>query len=110
MHVGSGGSGRCGDLVHTTGVCPALARAGNRRSAFEALRRDKHSRALLDLRRDARLALLKALLGHPHPAYAATAAGRGILLRLLVGEPLSSLLRDDDLVLMIALAAPKQGR
>ena len=43
------------------------------------------------------------------PAYAATAAGRGILLRLLIGESLRALLRDDDLVLMISLAAPKRG-
>jgi hypothetical protein len=54
-------------------------------------------------------ALLKTLLGHPSPAYAATAAGRGILLRLLIGESLRALLRDDDLVLMISLAAPRHG-
>lgn len=90
-------------------VCQALARIGNRRSAYEALRRDKHSRALLDVSADAWTALLKALLGHPHPSYAATVAGRGVLLRLLIGEPLRVLLRDDDLVLMIALAAPSDG-
>ena len=90
-------------------ICQALARAGSRQSAYEALRRDKHARALLDVNSTAWTALLKALLGHPSPAYAATAAGRGILLRLLIGESLRALLRDDDLVLMISLAAPKRG-
>ena len=50
--------------------------------------------------------LLRALLGNPHPAYASTGAGRGILLRLLLGETLELLLRDDDLILALALAAP----
>lgn len=90
-------------------VCQALAGAGSRQSAYETLRRDKHARALLDVNGTAWTALLKALLGHPSPAYAATAAGRGILLRLLIGESLRALLRDDDLVLMISLAAPKRG-
>ncbi|BEH01847.1 hypothetical protein brsh051_11280 [Brooklawnia propionicigenes] len=90
-------------------ICQALARAGNRQSAYELLRRDKHARALLDVNRTAWSALLRALLGHPNPAYAATASGRGILLRLLIGESREALLRDDDLVLMISLAAPKPG-
>ena len=50
--------------------------------------------------------MLRALLGNPHPAYAATTAGRGVLLRLLIGETLPVLLRDDDLILTISLAAP----
>ena len=54
-------------------------------------------------------ALLKALLGNPHPAYVATSSGRGILLRLLLGETLDLLLRDDDLILALALAAPNGG-
>ncbi|MGN6035899.1 hypothetical protein ACP6NG_10985 [Brevibacterium casei] len=91
-------------------VCQALARAGSRRRADEALRRDLHSRALLDIHRHGWWALRRALLGNPAPAYAATAAGRGVLLRLLLGERLPVLLRDDDLVLMIALAAPRGGR
>lgn len=90
-------------------ICQALARAGSRQSAYETLRRDKHSRALLDVNRTAWSALLRALLGNPAPAYAATAAGKGVLLRLLIGESLPVLLRDDDLVLMIALAAPRRG-
>ena len=87
-------------------VCGALMKAGTRQSAYEALRRDRHARALLDLPRRSWTALLQALLGNPHPAYAATTTGRGILLRLLIGETLDLLLRDDDLILALALAAP----
>ena len=50
--------------------------------------------------------LLRALLGCPDPTLAATGAGRGVLLRLLIGETLPVLLRDDDLVLTLSLAAP----
>ena len=88
-------------------VCGALMKAGTRQSAYEALRRDRHARALLDLPRRSWTALLKALLGNPHPAYAATTTGRGVLLRLLLGETLELLLRDDDLILALALAAPR---
>ncbi|KAA9394076.1 hypothetical protein FCK90_09215 [Kocuria coralli] len=87
-------------------VCGALMKAGTRQSAYEVLRRDRHARALLDLPRRSWAALLKALLGNPHPAYVATSSGRGVLLRLLLGETLDLLLRDDDLILSLALAAP----
>ena len=90
-------------------VCGALMKAGTRQSAYEALRRDRHARALLDLPRRAWATLLKALLGNPHPAYVATSSGRGVLLRLLLGETLDLLLRDDDLILALALAAPNGG-
>ncbi|GEC97883.1 hypothetical protein KVA01_00380 [Kocuria varians] len=88
-------------------VCQALARAGSRQSAFEVLRRDQHSRALLDLPGTSWTALLRVLLGNPAPGLSATSAGRGILLRLLIGETLPVLLHDDDLVLTVSLAAPK---
>src|SRR5699024_8157148 len=87
-------------------VCGALSKTGTRQATYEALRRDKHARALLDIPGRSWTALLKALLGNPHPAYAATSAGRGVLLRLLIGETLPVLLRDDDLILAISLAAP----
>ena len=87
-------------------VCGALTKTGTRQAAYEALRRDKHARALLDIPRSSWTALLRALLGNPHPAYAATSSGRGVLLRLLIGETLAVLLRDDDLILTISLAAP----
>lgn len=87
-------------------VCQALAQAGSRQTAYEALRRDRHARALLDLPKKSWSALLKVLLGNPNPAYAATGLGKGILVRLLIGETVPVLLRDDDLVLTIALSAP----
>lgn len=87
-------------------VCATLTKAGTRQAAYESLRRDRHARALLDLPGRSWTALLKALLGHPHPAYSATGTGRGVLLRLLIGESLPVLLRDDDLVLSVSLAAP----
>ncbi|MEZ5125988.1 MAG: hypothetical protein R2826_07050 [Thermoleophilia bacterium] len=87
-------------------VCVALTRVGNRHTAYETLRRDKHARALVDLPSRSWAVLLRALLGCPDPALAATGAGRGVLLRLLIGETLPVLLRDDDLVLTLSLAAP----
>ena len=90
-------------------VSSAVARIGSRQSAYELLRRDKHARALLDLPADSWSSLLNVLLGHPHPAYRATSTGRGILLRLLVGETLPTLLSDDDLVMVVAMSAPTHG-
>lgn len=100
------------DLAHhaTAYVCEALARLGNRATAYESLRRDRHALAFLDLPRTSWTALLRALLGNPSPALRTTPAGRGVLLRLVVGEPLRSILRDDDLVLSIAMNAPGKGR
>ncbi|WP_150461337.1 hypothetical protein [Nesterenkonia ebinurensis] len=90
-------------------VCGVLTKTGTRQTAYETLRRDKHARALLDIPGRSWSALLKALLGNPHPAYAATGTGRGVMLRLLIGESLPVLLRDDDLILTISLAAPDVG-
>jgi hypothetical protein len=87
-------------------VCVALTRVGNRHTAYETLRRDKHAIALIDLPGRSWAVLLRALLGCPDPALAPTGAGRGVLLRLLIGETLPVLLRDDDLVLTHSLAAP----
>ena len=91
-------------------VCVALTRVGNRHTAYETLRRDKHARALLDLPSRSWAVLLRALLGTPAAELAATSAGRGVLLRLLIGETLPVLLRDDDLVLTLSLAAPDMNK
>ena len=90
-------------------VWGAPTKAGTRQSAYETLRRDRHARALPDLPPRSWAAPLKALPGNPHPAYVATSSGRGVLLRLLLGETLDLLLRDDDLILALALAAPSGG-
>lgn len=86
-----------------------LAESVSRASAFEVLRRDRQARALLDLPGTSWTTLLRLVLGNPDPALAHTNAGRGLLVRLLIGEPLRALLRDDDLVLTAGLAAPDTG-
>jgi hypothetical protein len=87
-------------------VCDALARLGSRASTYEALRRDRHARALLDVPAVSWTGLLRVLLGNPDAAYSATGRGQGILLRLLLGERLVDLLADDQLVALIVLSAP----
>ena len=91
-------------------VCEATEKAGSRASAYELLRRDKHALLLLDLPVHSWSALLLVILGNTNSTLQATGAGRGILMRLLMGETLYSLLHDEDLVLQIALAAPRRRR
>lgn len=91
-------------------VASRLAESSSRAAAFETLRRDRHARALLDLPGTSWMTLLRSLLGAPDPALAHTNAGRGVLLRLLIGEPLRALLLDDELVLAVSLAAPRRPR
>ena len=50
------------------------------------------------------------MLGKPEPMYASTNLGRGVLMRLLIGESVPLLLRDDALVEALVLAAPGAGR
>ncbi|MDN5715701.1 MAG: hypothetical protein L0G89_00550 [Janibacter sp.] len=83
-----------------------LAESVSRASAFEVLRRDQQARALLDLPGTSWTTLLRVVLGNPDPALTRTNAGRGLLVRLLIGEPLRALWRDEDLVLTAGLAAP----
>ncbi len=86
-------------------ICDRLIEAGSRLNAHETLRRDPHARALLDLDRSVWATALRVVLGSPNPALAHTAAGHGLLLRLLIGHQLSDLLADDDLVSAISTAA-----
>lgn len=88
-------------------ICSRLADAPSRPSAYESLRRDYPARALLDVPQQAWMAMLRTLLGFCDPVQAHTSAGRGILLRLLIGEPLRALLRDDDLTADIVSNAPR---
>jgi hypothetical protein len=89
-------------------ICSRLVDSGNRLAAYEALRRDKTARALLDLPHESWIGLLRITLGHQ--AASTTTARRGILVRLLIGENVAELLADDDLVLAVALANPDHGR
>jgi hypothetical protein len=92
-------------------ICTRLAECPNRGSAFESLRRDYQARALLDIPGSSWLSMLRTVLGTPDPDQAHTSAGRGILLRLLIDEPLRVLLTDDRLLSEVALAAPgRSGR
>jgi len=87
-------------------VCARLAESASRASAFEALRRDYHARVLLGLSGSSWLAMLRTVLGDPDPDLAYTRSGRGVLLRLLIGESLRALLTDDDLLAEVVLSAP----
>ncbi|WP_415854304.1 hypothetical protein [Sinomonas sp. G460-2] len=92
-------------------ICIRLSEAASRASAFEALRRDFHARALLDIPGKSWLAMLRAVLGNPDPDLVHTTAGRGILLRLLIGEPLGDLLADNALLADVVLSTPSgRGR
>ena len=88
-------------------ITTRLAGSPSRASAFEVLRRDRQARALLDLPGASWTALLRIVLGTPDPTLAHTNAGRGLLVRLLIGQPLRALLTDDDLVITAGLAAPR---
>lgn len=88
-------------------ICGRLADAQSRASAYESLRRDYEARALLDIPQRAWIAMLRAVLGISDHMHKHTTAGRGILLRLLVGEHLRSLLHDDDLIADIVDNLPK---
>lgn len=88
-------------------ICGRLSDAPSRSSAYESLRRDYAARALLDVPKEAWLCMLRAVLGCADPSQAHTAAGRGILLRLLVGESLRSLFADDDLISEIVVNLPR---
>ncbi|GAA0993309.1 hypothetical protein [Subtercola frigoramans] len=87
-------------------VCARLAESASRAGAYESLRRDRHARALLDLPAPSWYRLLRIVLGSQDTAHTGTNAGRGVLLRLLIGEPLQHLLTDEDLVLSVSLAVP----
>lgn len=88
-------------------ICDALIRTGARSSAFEVLGRDKQVRVLLDIPITSWMVLLRAMLGYPEPMYAATNVGRGVLMRLIIGETVPLLLADDDLVAALSESAPR---
>jgi hypothetical protein len=83
-------------------ICTRLMRAGNRGTAFEALRRDSHAQAILDVDQRAWLVFLRVILGNQHPDRRLTSAGRGMLLRLVIGDEPQALLADKALVAEIA--------
>ena len=85
-------------------ICARLADIGDRHAAYETLRRDKALRAQLDLPHQTWIGLLRITLGHP------TATGRlrhGLLARLLVGDTLTDLLADGEVVAAAVDARPR---
>ena len=87
-------------------ICARLAESVSRAGAYESLRRDRHARALLDIPAPSWYRLLRIVLGSPDEHLTGTNAGRGVLLRLLIGESLRFLLADTNLVLAVMLASP----
>jgi hypothetical protein len=78
-----------------------------RKSAVDAMRRDRSIPARLGLPPRSWSALLRIVLGHPDPRHAGTPTGQGALTRLLSGESLSALLDDPSLTAVIRTAKPK---
>lgn len=91
-------------------IAARLVECGSRATTHAMLRRDQSARALLDLDRHAWSTLLRFTLGNPHRDHQYTAAGHGVLLRLLIGDPIIEVLADDALVLAIRRSAPPTAR
>lgn len=87
-------------------IAARLIRTGTRRSAYESLRRDGHGPALLDVDHADWLTLLRIVLGNQNPDRENTAAGRGVLLRLLIGERPDEIGADTSLADAIQSTAP----
>lgn len=92
-------------------IASRLVECGSRATAHSYLRRDLTAQAFLDIERSAWTTVLRIVLGNPHPDTAWTSDGHGVLLRFMIGHPISELLLDDLLVLEISHTAPKaKGR
>jgi len=88
-----------------------LADAGTRPAAYEMLRRDKRWRAITDMPSASWTGLLRLLLGTPNDWAGVTDKGRGIMLRLALGETIDDLANDETLAKGIRLVKPgKQWR
>lgn len=86
-------------------ICNRLGRSDNRQAAFEALRRDRHPLALLDIDQSAWLSMLRAVLGNQSSVRAKTNAGRGVLLLLLIGYDVDDVLDMPEITRTIVAAA-----
>lgn len=91
-------------------ITARLAESVSRAGAYESLRRDRHARALLDIPAPSWYRLLRIILGSPDAHLAGTNAGRGVLLRLLIGDSLRHLIVDSELETAIRVAAPRRMR
>lgn len=91
-------------------IAARLVESGARPRTHAALRRDHTARALLDIDQEAWSTVLRIVLGNPNPDEAYTSNGHGILVRLLIGHPVTELLDEDLLVLEISETAPRPRR
>jgi len=87
-------------------VCSQLSSCGDRHHAYEYLRRDVKGRNQLDLDQRSWIRLLRVVLGDPRRDFAGTRMGRGILLRLCLGEELTELCCDDEVTAIIWDSSP----
>jgi hypothetical protein len=88
-------------------ITSRLSECGSRPRTHAALRRDQTARALLDIDQEAWSTVLRIILGNPNPDEFCTTDGHGVLLRLLIGDPVSELLDDDLLLFEISETAPR---
>ncbi|QAY63232.1 hypothetical protein ET495_08225 [Xylanimonas allomyrinae] len=86
-------------------VAERLATLPDRRGAFAKLRRDSHALVLLDLAKPSWVALLTAVLGDPRRPEV-SAAGRGLLLRCLLGESVEELAADPIIAAVLTGSSP----
>lgn len=82
-------------------ICARLARVGNRAGTYEALRRDPHPRALLDVDQASWLAMLKGVLGIQDRDREHTSAGRGMLVLFLIGYDIADVMAMPDITGLI---------
>ena len=87
-------------------IAARLCRCGSPHIAFQSLRREGDGAGLLDIEQDAWLAVLRVVLGDPHPDFAGTSRGRGLLLRLASGEHLAELFDDHGLADTVEESSP----
>jgi hypothetical protein len=91
-------------------VLRKLADAGSRPAAYEALRREHRWRLICCLPAESWTGLLRLLLGFPSEVYGYAGLGRGVLLRVALGESLADLALDAELAEAITRAAPERRK
>ncbi len=87
-------------------ICSRLVEAGQRRRAFEYLRRHPEGWAHLDLSKAQWTRVLTVVLGAQNPDLAATDLGRGLLWRLIVGQSREEICCDVRITRALASSAP----
>lgn len=87
-----------------------VADIGSLRETYEAMRRDENLAVLFGLPRPCWRVLLRLVLGSPQDPYALTDKGKGILLRIELGEAYNQIAYDDWLTFEIFNNAPAWTR